>query len=62
MNWQNYIISTEDILAGKPRVKGTRLSVEFLIGRLEDGWTEKEILEIYPSLTQEALQVIRNDA
>ncbi|MFK7936840.1 MAG: DUF433 domain-containing protein [Saprospiraceae bacterium] len=58
MNWQEYIVSTEDTLAGKPRVKGTRLSVEFLVGRLADGWTEEEILESYPTLNREALQAI----
>jgi uncharacterized protein (DUF433 family) len=41
------------ILAGKPVVRGTRLSVEFLIGLMADGWTAAEILVNYPGLTQE---------
>jgi len=30
INWQEYIHSDAEILLGKPTVKGTRLSVEFL--------------------------------
>ena len=37
MNWENYIISNEEILAGKPTIKGTRLSVELILERLADG-------------------------
>jgi uncharacterized protein (DUF433 family) len=39
-----------DVLAGKPVVRGTRLSVEFIIGLLADGWAEADILENYPGL------------
>jgi len=42
-----------NILAGKPVVRGTRLSVEFIIGLLADGWTEAQLLANYPDLTRE---------
>lgn len=42
-----------DVLAGKPVVKGTRLSVEFIIGLLADGWSETDILRSYPGITHE---------
>lgn len=58
MNWQEYIQSDEKVLQGKPVVKGTRLSVEFLLERLADGWTEQDLLDNYPRLTKEALQNI----
>ena len=29
-----------DVLAGKPVIRGTRLSVEFVIGLMADGWSE----------------------
>ncbi len=41
------------VLAGKPIVRGTRLSVDFIIGLLADGWSEADILENYPDLTHE---------
>lgn len=56
MNWQQYITSNPDVLLGKPTTVGTRLSVEFLIGRLADGWTEQSLLDNYPTLTKEGLQ------
>ena len=41
------------VLAGKPVVRGTRLSVEFIIGLMADGWSEAKILTNYPGLTHE---------
>ena len=56
MNWQNYIVSDKNVLLGKPTIKGTRISVEHIIGLFAQGWTEKDILENFPSLTKESLQ------
>lgn len=42
-----------DVLAGKPVIRGTRLSVEFIIGLMADGWAERDILESYPGITHE---------
>jgi uncharacterized protein (DUF433 family) len=42
-----------DVLAGKPVIRGTRLSVEFVIGMMADGWREADILENYPAITHE---------
>ncbi|MGN6195249.1 MAG: DUF433 domain-containing protein [Ginsengibacter sp.] len=58
MKWQDYIVSDEDVLVGKPAIKGTRISVEFIIGLLAQGWTESQVLENYPRLTKESLQAV----
>lgn len=58
MNWQNRIVSDKNILLGKPAIKGTRLSVEFIIERLASGWTQEQILENYLRLTKEDLQSV----
>ena len=58
MNWQDHIHADPAILVGKPVIKGTRLSVEFLLGLKSAGWTEAQILEAYPQLTLEALQAV----
>lgn len=58
MNWQDKIVSDKDVLLGKPTIKGTRLSVEFIIERLASGWTEQQLLENYPRLTSEDLQAV----
>ena len=58
MKWQDHIVSDKDILIGKPVIKGTRISVEHIIGLLAQGWTEQEILDNHPRLTKEALQAV----
>lgn len=47
------IVLDPAVLAGKPVMRGTRLSVEFVIGLLADGWSEGEILRNYPGLTRD---------
>jgi uncharacterized protein (DUF433 family) len=44
------------ICFGKPRVKGTRISVGLVLGLLADGMTEEEILRDYPQLTVEDMR------
>ncbi len=41
------------VLAGKPVIHGTRLSVEFIIGLMADGWSEADILVSYPGVTHD---------
>ncbi len=55
MTHRDRIIIDPDILVGKPVVRGTRLSVEFLLSLLGQGWTESEILRNYPGLQREDL-------
>jgi len=56
--WKNYIHSDPEILLGKPVVKGTRLSVEFILGLFAEGWTEQQIIENYPTLSKESLRAV----
>ena len=58
MYWEDRIVCDPKILVGKPTVKGTRLSVAFILERLADGWTEKMLYESYPRLTPADLQAI----
>lgn len=58
MNWKDYVVADPAVLGGKPTVKGTRISVEFVIQRLAQGWTETELLENYPRLTPKHLQAV----
>jgi len=53
MDWRERIVTNPDILVGKPSVKGTRLSVELILGWLAQGWTIEVLLENYPTLTRE---------
>jgi len=49
------IVSDSKILGGKPCVRGTRLSVEFLLELAASGATQEQILAQYPQLTQDDL-------
>ncbi len=56
--WQDYIVSDREVLLGKPTIKGTRISVEHLVGLLAQGWSQKDILDNFPRLTKESLQAV----
>jgi uncharacterized protein (DUF433 family) len=58
INWREYIHSDPEVLLGKPVVKGTRLSVEFILGLFASGWTEQQVLENYPTLTPQNLRAV----
>jgi uncharacterized protein (DUF433 family) len=58
MKWQDHIVSDKDVLLGKPTIKGTRVSVEHIVGLLAQGWTENEIIENFPRVTKESLQAV----
>ena len=58
MDWRQHIHSDPEVLVGKPVVRGTRLSVDFLLGLFAAGWTQAEVLENYPTLTPEDLQAV----
>lgn len=41
-----------NVLVGKPVVRGTRLSVEFILDLLAQGWSHPEILAEHPGLDE----------
>ena len=49
------IVSDPQILGGKPCVRATRLSVEFLLELAASGATQEQILAQYPQLTPDGL-------
>lgn len=51
-----YIVADPTILGGKPCIKGTRLSVEFILELFASGATREEILSAYPQLTVEGIE------
>lgn len=44
------------VMVGKPVIKGTRLTVEYILNLLAHGGTSEEILQEYEGLTQEDIQ------
>ena len=52
-DWRSRITVDPKILAGKPIIKGTRISVELILDLLANGWTIEIVLENYPQLKKE---------
>ena len=53
MDYKDRIVLDPQIMLGKPVIKGTRITVELIVGRLSEGMTVDELLEAYPHLTKE---------
>jgi len=51
----NLITCNPDVLGGKPRIRGTRISVEFLLELVAEGASPTDILAAYPQISEEAL-------
>lgn len=51
--WKDRIVTDENILAGKPIINNTRISVEFIMELLAEGWKHEQILSNYPQLKNE---------
>lgn len=56
------IVLDPDVMVGKPVIRGTRLTVEFILGLLAQGATEDEILGEYQTLTREDIRACLNFA
>lgn len=50
------IVLDPKVMVGKPVIRGTRLTVDFVLNLLAHGATEKEILEEYRGLTEEDIR------
>jgi uncharacterized protein (DUF433 family) len=51
-----WIVADPEHLGGSPRVRGTRISVALILELLAAGMTIAEIVDAYPSLTQESVR------
>ena len=56
IDWKTRITLNHVILAGKPTIRGLRLSVEHILRALANGISEKELLAEYPDLEPDDLR------
>ncbi len=52
---KKWIVVDAEHLGGSQRVRGTRISVAFILESLAAGMSVAEIVDAYPSLTKEAV-------
>lgn len=55
INWREHIVSTPDVLRGKPRIKGTRIPVSLILGYLASNNTVEQIIDEFPDITKEQI-------
>jgi len=55
VDWRDHIVSTADVLRGKPRIKGTRIPVSLILGYLAAGHTAEDIIVEFADLTKEQI-------
>ncbi len=55
MNWRDHIVSSPDVLRGKPRIKGTRIPVSLVLGYLAADHAPDEIIKEFPDLTKDQI-------
>ncbi len=56
--WRERIVVNPKILVGKPIIKGTRISVDFILELLAHGWINEQILKNYPQLKKEDISAV----
>jgi uncharacterized protein (DUF433 family) len=56
VDWRDRITLNPAVLAGKPTVRGLRISVEHVLRALSSGVPESELLADYPDLEPEDLR------
>jgi uncharacterized protein (DUF433 family) len=55
---RDYFKQTPDVLGGKLRLRGTRVSIEQILELLESGVTPEEIVRSFPSVTLSAVAAV----
>ena len=51
-----HVVTNPEILGGKPIIRGTRISVEFILELFASGADHKDILNTYPHLPAEGVE------
>ncbi len=58
MSYQTYIERNQEVMLGKPIIKGTRITVEIVMRKLAGGHTIQQLLQAYPQLNEEQIKAV----
>lgn len=53
MDYRTRIVTDPSIMLGKPVIKGTRITVEVILGKLGEGATVEQLIQSYPHISHE---------
>lgn len=56
VEWRKRIVVDQNVLVGKPVIKGTRIAVELVIDLLARGYSNQQILDQYDHITSDDIQ------
>jgi uncharacterized protein (DUF433 family) len=56
VNWQERIVVDPEIHHGTPCIRGTRVPVSVVLGSLAQGLTPEQVLEEYPTLSEDDIR------
>ncbi|CAN5713261.1 DUF433 domain-containing protein [soil metagenome] len=56
MEWREHIVMTPGVRSGKPRLSGTRITVQDVLEYLAGGDTPEGLQEAFPELTPERVR------
>jgi uncharacterized protein (DUF433 family) len=62
LSWIARISVNPKIMVGKAVIRGTRITVAHIIDLFAQGWTSERILDNYPQLKKQDLDVALNNA
>lgn len=52
---EGWISRNKEVVMGKPCIKGTRITVELVLKKLDEGETIESLLQGYPYITRESI-------
>ncbi|HLF85955.1 MAG TPA: DUF433 domain-containing protein [Nitrospiria bacterium] len=58
MDYHQYIVRDAKICGGEPFIKGTRVTIRTILSSLAEGATIQEILEDFPTLTEDDVRAV----
>lgn len=52
MNPASFIVQDQSTMVGKPRIRGTRITVEHILELYAGGWAMEDVLQAHPDLSE----------
>ena len=56
INYKNHIESNPEVMVGKPCIKGTRVPVDLILRKINNGYSVEDLLDAYPRLTKNDIE------
>ncbi len=58
MDYQDHFVQDPNICGGEPVIRGTRVTLRTILASLAEGASTREILEDFPTLTEEDVRAV----